>query len=160
VKFQPGKTSRRRLLISLRRSATWAESFLGSRWSLAAPKGNVGAAPWASSTSTRAGFAFHPANAPRRVAEEHDVAGHALDGEVFVQRANDNSIGSATTVNSAVSGMAPPLVMAASRLPRRGPQFAVHAVAMDVGARSGRAAPQFLREHFENGVVSFARQIA
>ncbi len=39
-----------------------------------------------------AGFAFHAANAPRAVAEQHDVARVAFDGEVFVERADDNSV--------------------------------------------------------------------
>ena len=38
-------------------------------------------------------LAFHASDAPRGVAEQHDVAGIALDGEVFVERADDDAFG-------------------------------------------------------------------
>ena len=39
------------------------------------------------------GAAFNPPNAPRCVAEQHDFAGHAFDGEVFVDGADDCAVG-------------------------------------------------------------------
>ncbi len=56
-------------------------------------KGIVGGAPCASSTSTRPEFDFDPANAPRGVAQQHDVAGIALDREVLIHRADDDLFG-------------------------------------------------------------------
>ena len=55
-------------------------------------KGMLGGAPWASSTRTI------PADSIRLMrqdvrAEENDVAGHALDGEVLVQRADEGALG-------------------------------------------------------------------
>ena len=75
---------------------------------------------------------------------------HALDGEILVQRADDSSLRLATTVNSAVSGMAPPLVMAASRLPRRGRNFSIHPVVMNVGAVASSPRRDSFGKHFEN----------
>ena len=49
-------------------------------------KGTLGGAPCASSTSTRP--RSHAADAPGSVAEQHDVAGQALDGEILVHRAD------------------------------------------------------------------------
>ena len=37
--------------------------------------------------------AFNSANAPRSVAEQHDFAGHALDGEIFIDGADDRAVG-------------------------------------------------------------------
>ena len=68
--------------------------------------------------------------------------------------------GSATTVNSAVSGIAPPLVMAASRAAAPRPQLAVHAVVMHVGAVTAAPRRNALGKHFEDRVVGFAREIA
>ncbi len=47
-------------------------------------KGMLGGAPWASSTRTRAG-GFDALDAPAGVAEEDDVAGGGVDGEVLVE---------------------------------------------------------------------------
>ena len=54
----------------------------------ASPRQNgiEGGAPWASSTRTRPGF--HAPDAPRRGAQQEDIAGHAFDGEIFVERAD------------------------------------------------------------------------
>ena len=54
-------------------------------------KGTLGAAPCASSTRTRP--RLHAADAPGSVAEQHDVAGEAFDGEIFVDGADDGAFG-------------------------------------------------------------------
>src|SRR5438093_345425 len=65
---------------------------LGARGSFASPEGNCWRRPVRVFNQHPAGFAFHAANAPRAVAEQHDVARVAFDGEVFVERADDNSV--------------------------------------------------------------------
>ena len=71
----------------------------------------------------RVRFAFHAADAPR------GIPSSMMSPALLSTAKSSSSVpttmpsGSATTVKSAVSGMAPPLVMAASRLPRRGRNF-------------------------------------
>ena len=59
------------------------------------------------------------ADPPRGVAEQHDVARHALDRKVFVDRADDDPVRFGDDRVEPVSGIAPPLVIAARRAPRR-----------------------------------------
>jgi hypothetical protein len=103
-----------------RTSATCSDSSACGAGASPRQNGIVGAAPCASSTSTRP--AADAADSPGRVAEQHDVAGQALDGEVLVHRADDGLSGSATTVYNAVSGIAPPPVIAASARSAAGAQ--------------------------------------
>ena len=65
---------------------TSAESSTRAAGRFAAPEGDAGAAPWASSTRTRPGF--DAADAPGSGAQQEDVAGHALDGEIFIHGAD------------------------------------------------------------------------
>ncbi len=65
-----------------------------------------------------------------------------------------------TTLNSAVSGMAPPLVMAVMRAPRRARRRLIHAIAMDVGAVASALGGDALGEHLEDCVEFLAREIA
>jgi hypothetical protein len=58
-------------------------------------------------------------DAPRSVAEEEYIAGEALDREVLVDCPTTRPSGCMTTLYSAVSGIAPPPVIAVSRAPRR-----------------------------------------
>ena len=82
-------------------------------------KGTVGGAPCASSTSTRPDF-------PSTLRILHDAFPSRMMSSRLLSTAKSSSrvpttvpSGSATTVNNAVSGIAPPLVMAARRAPRR-----------------------------------------
>ena len=133
---------------------------LGSRRSLAPPEGDGGRSAMSIFDQHTARLAFHAADAPGGVAEQHDVAGHALDGEVFVQRAHDNSVrfGHHREQCGLRDGAAAGDGGQPAAAPR--PQFAVHAVAMDVGAVAAAPRCNSLGKHFENGVVSFAGQIA
>ena len=79
-------------------------------------KGTVGGAPCASSTSTRPVL-------PSTRRMRHEVLPSSMMSPALLSTAKSSSrvpttvpSGSATTVNSAVSGIAPPLVIAASRL--------------------------------------------
>src|SRR6202030_395500 len=65
---------------------------LSPRRSFASPEGNTGRSAVGIFHQHPAGFSFYAANAPGSVAEKHDVAGIALDREVFIQSAHDNSI--------------------------------------------------------------------
>ena len=63
---------------------------------------------------------FHAPDLPRVRAEQKDIAGHALDREVFVERADDVALGfERRRCSWRYPGIAPPLVIAAMRAPRR-----------------------------------------
>ncbi len=66
---------------------------------------------------------FHAPNPPGRVAQQHDVALLLSTAKSSSSVPTTVPSGSATTVYSALSGIAPPLVMAASRAPRRARSF-------------------------------------
>ena len=69
--------------------------------------GIVGGAPCASSTRTTP--VFDAPDPPRRRAEQEDVAGHALDREVFVERSDGVSVGFGDDLDSSpYPGIAPP----------------------------------------------------
>ena len=68
--------------------------------------------------------------------------------------------GMAITVNSAVSGIAPPLVIAASRAPRRARKRLVHLVAIEIRAVTSATCGDALGEHLQNVFEFLTRQIA
>ena len=134
--------------------------FLSSRRGLAAPEGNAGRCAVSIFHQHAPRFALHATDAPRGVAQQHDVAGIAFDREVFVERADHNAVGLGDDGeergfrNGAAAGdgrqpAAPPR-----------PQFPVHAVAMDVSAITPAPRCNALGEHFENRVVNLAGKIA
>ena len=68
----------------------------------------------------RARRRFDAPNPPRIRSEQEDVAGHALDGEIFVERSDDVPVGLGDDVVVApCPGIAPPHVIAVMRAPRR-----------------------------------------
>ena len=95
-------------------------------------KGMLGGAPSASRTAHLA--AAHVEHAPRSIAQQKDVAGQALDGEILVDRADERFLGLGDDAilgrfgNRAAGGD--------RRQPRAaaGPQAAVDQVAVQVGA--------------------------
>ena len=105
-------------------------------------------------------LAFHAADAPRRIAQQHDVARIALYREIFVKRADNNALrfgdhGKERSLwNRAAAGD--------GRQPAASPraQLPVHLVVMDVGAVTSAPRCNPLGKHFEDRVVSFARKIA
>ena len=118
----------------------------------ASPRQNgiAGAAPCASSTRTRPG-------STRRI--RHEVVPSRKTSPAMLSTAKSSSTvptvvpsGSATTRYCAVSGIAPPEVMAASRAPRRPRSAAVDGVAMQVGAAASARRGDALGEHFEDRV--------
>ena len=123
-------------------------------------KGTLGGAPWASSTSTRPDLP-----STRRIRQE--LLPSSMMSPALLSTAKSSSSvpitvpsGSATTVNKAVSGMAPPLVIAASRRAAPRSQLAIDAIAMYVSAVASAPRRNALGQHFENGVVGFTRKIA
>src|ERR1700686_2502220 len=66
--------------------------FLGPSRSFAKPEWNTGRSSVRVFHQHPSRLAFYAADSPRRVAQKHDVAGIALYGEVFVERADDNAI--------------------------------------------------------------------
>ena len=106
-------------LISFRRLPISEESSSVRAGASPRQKGTLGGAPCASSTSTRPDL-------PSTRRMRHEVLPSNMMSPALLSTAKSSSSvpttipsGSATTVNSAVSGIAPPLVIAASRLPRR-----------------------------------------
>ena len=106
-----------------------------------------------------AGFAFHAANAPRAVAEQHDVARVAFNREIFVERADDNSIRlrdhreqSSLRNGSATGDGSQPAAAA-------GAQFVVHPITMEISAVAPSPGSNSFRKHFKNRIVTLARQI-
>src|ERR1700736_5085828 len=67
--------------------------FFGSRRSLTVPEGNAGRRAVGIFYQHASRFAFDSTNSPRAVAQKHDVARIALDGEIFVECAHDDSFG-------------------------------------------------------------------
>jgi hypothetical protein len=105
------------------------------------------------------GLAFDPPNSPRTVAQQHDVAGIALDGKVFVECANNNSfgLGNHRKQRSFGDGAAAGDCRQPRSAPR--PQLAIDAVAMDVRAITSTPRSDALGEHFQNCLVSLARRL-
>ena len=103
---------------------------------------------------------FDAADAPRGRPEQEHVAGHALDGEVFVERADDGSVGLGdhevlrVVGNRAAGGdrgqpRAPPAA-----------HDAVHAVAMEKRAAAAALGADAFGQHLDDRVEVAARQIA
>jgi len=67
--------------------------FEGTSGGLATPEGNRGRLAVSVFDEDASGFGFYAADAPTGVAEEHDVAGVGLDGEVLVERADNGFLG-------------------------------------------------------------------
>jgi hypothetical protein len=79
-------------------------------------------------------FAFDPANSPRRVPQQHDFSRHALDGEIFIDRADDAAIRFGDNREQRIVRNR---AAAGNRSQTRAapcPQFAIDAVMMQVGA--------------------------
>ena len=113
----PGETFGIRALIFSRSSATCWESSGVRAGASPRQNGTLGGAPWASSTSTLP-------DCTRRIRQE--VLPRRMMSPLKLSTAKSSSTvpttvpsGCAITVYSALSGIAPPLVMAARRLPRR-----------------------------------------
>src|SRR3984957_151823 len=105
---------------------------LSPRRSFTSPEGNTGRSAVGVFHQHPARFSLHAANAPRSVAEKHDVAGIALHGEVFVECAHHNSIrfGDYGEQRRLRDGAATGDGGEPASAPRA--QFAIHPVAMDV----------------------------
>src|SRR6185437_10844793 len=96
---------------------------LRSRRSLTQPEGNCRRSAMCVFNNDAAGFTFYPPNPPGCIAQQDDVIAIAFHREIFVERSYNASFRLRDNCKRAVSGMAPPLVMAASRAPRRGRSF-------------------------------------
>ncbi len=102
----------------------------------------------------------HTADPPGRVAEEHDVTGHALDGEVLVDGADGHVVGlrddriEAGIGNGAAAGDRREAGAAAAAQP------AVHAVAVQVGAVPAATRRNAVRQHRDDFVERRAGQLA
>ena len=99
------------------------------------------------------------ADAPRRRAEQEHVAGHALDGEILVERADDRFVGLGEHEELRVVGN-----RAAGRDRRQAraapaAHDAVHAIAMEKRAAAAALGADALGQHVDDGVEIAARQI-
>ncbi len=106
------------------------------------------------------GLAFDAANAPGSVTQQHDVARIAFDGEVFVQRANDNAFGLGNHCeqcclwNRAAAGDG-----CKAGTPARA-EFAIDAIVMQVRTIAPPAGRNPFGEHFDDRIEEFAGEIA
>ena len=100
------------------------------------------------------GIDFHAPDPPRGIAQQHDVARVALDGEVFVERADHDAFRfghhreERGVGNRAAAGDGGQPRSAARA------QFAVHAIAMQVGAVASAPGRNAFGKHFERFVHS------
>ena len=151
-RFEPshrvGET-RRGIFAIRRRSCQFADllaqrgdllgKFRGAGGRFATPEGHVGRSALGVFDEDAAGL--HAADAPGSVAEKHDVAGQALDGEVFVHRANDVVFGRGDHGVEGVfrNGAAAGDGREAAAAPCRAGD-AIHAIAEQDKRRNGRGA--------------------
>ena len=105
--------------------------------------GIVGGAPWASTTRTTP--RLDAADAPRGAAEQEDVARHALDGEVLVDRADEGVVGLGDDAGSRRSPGSRRREVRAASARRAGRAARRYAVAVEVARRAGRGRSRRLR---------------
>src|SRR5581483_1989926 len=133
--------------------------FFGACRSLASPERNAGRSSMGVFDEYATGFAFHPANSPRSVSEEHDVAGIAFDRKIFVERPYDHAfrLRDHGKQGGLRDGAAAGDGGQAASSPR--PQFSVDLIAMDVGAITSPASGNAFRQHVEHAFVAVPRQV-
>ena len=105
----------------------------GALRGFAFPEGQLGGAPWASSTRTRPAASMRWMRQlvlPRRTTSPGEESTAKCSSSVAICTPS----GWRMTVKREVSGMAPPLEMAIMRAPRRGWRWPLDAVAQEVGA--------------------------
>src|SRR5215470_1215596 len=133
--------------------------FFGARGGFATPERHAGRSAVRVLHEHAAGIRFHAADHPRRVAEQHDVALHAFDREIFVDRADvfvywhgdhreQSIIGNRSTAGDSGDTATAP-----------GAEFSVHAVSMQVGAVASSARGDAFGKHLENAVVGVERKV-
>ena len=118
-----GTTFSRRSLMSFRNPPSCCDSSAVRAGASPRQNGTPGGAPCASSTSIRDDL-------PSILRIRHEVFPNSMISPAMLSTAKSSSTvptiapsGSATTVNRALSGIAPPQVIAARRAPRRGRSF-------------------------------------
>ncbi len=133
---------------------------VSARWSFAAPEGNSRRRAVRIFHQHAPGVRLHAANAPRGVAQQHDVAGIALDREVLVERADDDLF--RLHHHREQRGIRNRAAAGDGRQPRATPpaQTPVDHVAIEIRAIAAALGRDALRQHFQNAVVLFAPQFA
>src|SRR5581483_876220 len=133
---------------------------MGSRWSFAQPEGNCGGCAVSVLNQHASGLALHTPNPPGSIAEQHDVARQAFNREVFMNGANHRTfwlldyceqrrLGNRSTAGD-------------RRQPGTSPcaNLVVHTIAVQICPTSAIARSKSLRQHLDNCVECFAREIA
>src|SRR5580658_5059590 len=105
-------------------------------------------------------LSLHAPYAPGSVAEQHDVAGHAFDGEVFIDCANRAAIrlgdhGEQSIVRNRAAARDRRQSRAAPR-----PQLAVDAIMVQVSTMASALRSNAFREHRKYFVEGLAREVA
>src|SRR5579863_717279 len=133
---------------------------LGAGRSFAAPEGDGGRRTMRVFDQHPAGFAFYAMNAPRSVAEQHDIAGIGFDREVLVHGTNHRAF--RLSDHGEQSILWDRAAAGDGRQPRPTPraQLAIHPITVQVGAVAAAPGGNTLGKHFEDRVVSFASQVA
>ena len=105
-------------------------------------------------------FSLYPSYAPGTVAEQHDVAGIALDGKIFIQGAHHDSFrleydGKQRRLRDGATAGDGRQSAAAARS-----ELVVHAVAVEICAVAPSPRRDALRKHFEYAVIGFPAEVA
>ena len=132
----------------------------GARRSFASPEGNAGRRALSVLDDDARRPAFNPANAPRRIAQQHDLAGHAFDGEVFVDRADHRTVGLGDNGEQGIVGNRAAARDGGKARAAARAQLAVDAVVMEIGAVASALRGNALGKHFDDLVKRGARKIA
>ena len=132
----------------------------GAGGSFAAPEGNVGRLAVSVFDEDASGAGFDAVDAPTGVAEEHDVAGVGLDGEVLVEGADDGFGGQGDDVVE--RGLGDGSAGGDGRQARAsaGAEAMVDLVAVEVGSEASALGTDAVAEHGEDFVKGFAGEIA
>ena len=132
----------------------------GAGGSLAAPEGNGGRLAVSIFHEDASGAGFDATDTPTGVAEEHDVAGMGLDGEVLIEGADDGLFGQGDDVVERGFGDCSAGGDGRQARSATGAETVVDLVAVEVGSEASALGADAFAEHDENFVKGFAGEIA
>ena len=103
---------------------------------------------------------MHLENPVGSIAELKDIARHALEGEVFVQRADEKLAGHQRDVMVELIGYRAAVGHRRQARPAPGPQPAIDAIVVQVGAAAAALGGESVGEHLQDVQVDAAGEIA
>ncbi len=105
-------------------------------------------------------FALDSPNTPRSVAEQHDLAGHALDRKVLVDGSNNPAIGLGNNREERIIRDRPAARNCRQPCSPARAQLAIDSVVMQICAVAPTLCRDTLRQHVDNRIESCTRKIA